>query len=227
MADNITRFVLLFEGRTGSTFIMNALNSHPSIISEGEILVRKSAQEQNDIMRALYGRSEAGIKAIGFKTKLRDIADTENFLTLLDEFDVKVIFMYRKNLIKLALSRLNAKRLFEHTGRWNQIKGENPLPPFAPSIEEFEQALEFRRQKEEELKEFMERITRPLMVRYYEDLLEERDVLFNNIFSYINVPPADLQSNVVKNTDDDMRNILLNYDQIKEHYKGTEYEEMF
>ena len=61
MTQNITRFVLLFEGRTGSTFIMNALDSHPQVISQGEILVRQTADEQEATIRALFDQTGEGI----------------------------------------------------------------------------------------------------------------------------------------------------------------------
>jgi hypothetical protein len=225
MATKPTRFILLFEGRTGSSYIMNALDSLPYVKSCGELLVRKTADEQERILRDLY--ETAGVESIGLKTKLRDIADTDRFVRLMAEYDVKMLVMYRKNLVKLALSRLNAKRIFQAYGTWNLAKGQNPLPAFAPTPAEFDEALNFRKTKEDELKAFVSSMNYPHIVRYYEDLLDDKPQLFADMFKYFKITPDPLYSEVKKNTSDDMRDTLLNFDDIKAHYQGTPYEEMF
>ena len=40
------RFAILFPGRTGSSFLVSCLESHPEVLAEGERLVRRSARWQ-------------------------------------------------------------------------------------------------------------------------------------------------------------------------------------
>jgi len=224
---NITRFVLLYQGRTGSTFIIDSMGSHPNVITRGEFLSGKDAKAQESTIRNFYSKAPKSAQALGFKTKLRDIADKKKFLALMDEFDVKMIFMYRSNLVKLALSKLNAHRIFKKYGTWNRLKGQEPLPQFAPTIEEFDEALQFRKTKEEELQEFMKEVKRDMIVRDHQDLIDDPEKLFNEYFDYIGVEPAPLSSVVRKNESDNMRDDLLNYDEIKAHYSDTPYAKMF
>ena len=66
-------FIVLFPGRTGSSWLVDALSRHPEIGIEGEILVGRTEREQEDHLRRLFGtRSRL---ARGFKTKLKDVTD--------------------------------------------------------------------------------------------------------------------------------------------------------
>jgi len=227
MTEKITRFVLLFEGRTGSTFIKHSLDSHPNISMKGEFLAGEDSKAQEKIIRNLYSKVPNGIQAIGFKTRLRQIIDRKKFLELMDEFEVKVIVMYRRNLIKLALSEVNSLRLFKKYGKWNLFEGKKPLPLFAPTIEEFDKTFQSRKAYEEKLQAFMTEIKRDMIVRDYQDLLDDREKLFNEFFEFFGVEPFPLKSPIRKNTSENMREILLNYDEIKNYYSDTPYAKMF
>ena len=220
-----TRFVMLFEGRVGSSFVVNSLNSHPEIATQDEILVNEPAEKQQELIEGLFASPKKPV--VGFKTKYRDIADEAASIDLLKRYDVKIIYLYRKNVIKLALSRLNALRIFEKYGTWNRLEGQEPLPSFAPTIEAFEEALAFRKDKEEALQDFLARLDMPRLDMAYEALLEDQNAFFQNIFDYLGCKPALLTSQVQKNTSDNMRDVLLNYDELKAHYIGTEYASMW
>src|SRR5262249_43296180 len=111
------RFVLLFEGRSGSTYLMESLDAHPQVVAAHEILTELKLEP--DVARLQLERTRAflteprdgAIAAVGFKTKLADVVDRDAFAALLRALDVRIIHLRRRNLIKLALSVLNAKRL--------------------------------------------------------------------------------------------------------------------
>ena len=58
-------------------------------------------------------------------------------------------------------------------------------------------------------------------------LIDNQDDYFRRIFEFLNVENMPVTSSMKKITDDNMRNVLLNYEEIKEHFKNTEYENMF
>ena len=60
-----------------------------------------------------------------------------------------------------------------------------------------------------------------------QDLLDDKEKLFNEFFEFIGVEPFPLKSPIRKNTSENMREILLNYDEIKNYYSDTPYAKMF
>lgn len=223
-----THFVLLFEGRTGSSFLIDSLQSHPEIEATGESLVRLTAEEQVQWITSFFQQETPDhIKALGFKTKLRNIEDQENFKQLLQKFDVKVIHMQRNNLVKLAISRINARRLFDQKKQWNLAKGQEKLPPFELSLDDFKEALEFKTTLNSNLTKFIKTLEAPLLSITYEELIASNEIIFKKVQEFIGVTFHPLTSNVAKNTDDNIRNVITNYDEIKAHYKGTAFESEF
>ena len=72
---NVKKFVILFEGRTGSSYLISSLDSHPKVRAFGEVLVASKsvgheaqAKRTKEILTTTFFSRN---KAIGFKTKLR------------------------------------------------------------------------------------------------------------------------------------------------------------
>ncbi|MGA1058443.1 MAG: hypothetical protein ACO3Y3_12200, partial [Phycisphaerales bacterium] len=53
------RFLILFPGRTGSSWLVSALQSHPDVSAEGEILVKQDAGSQRRILEERYASAPA------------------------------------------------------------------------------------------------------------------------------------------------------------------------
>jgi LPS sulfotransferase NodH len=143
MAPQPVKFVILFQGRTGSTFLVDALRRHPEVDADGEIL-QNEAQElrgwkthENPYRRAWrtgklayrgtpvesqlrrteqrWRDARPGAMAVGFKTKIRDLLDIESFKDLLEREGARVIMMERDNLVKQAVSRVRSMDLWRNT----------------------------------------------------------------------------------------------------------------
>ena len=71
------RFVILFPGRAGSSYLVTMLAAHPQIEVKSEVLgaLRKdgSSAQLEWAARFLRGPLVSRHKAFGFKTKLRDV----------------------------------------------------------------------------------------------------------------------------------------------------------
>ena len=67
---HVVRFVILFPGRSGSTYVISALDAHPAITAKGEVLdpLRpEGPQAQLDwTRRYLRGPAVNRSKAVGF-----------------------------------------------------------------------------------------------------------------------------------------------------------------
>src|ERR687891_188288 len=98
------RFVILFEGRTGSSHLTQLLNSHRYIRARGEELKaageRGGADGQIDWVRKNLSLPRLSrIRAVGFKTKLRVVIDRHAFADTLRDLSPKIIHMTRRNVI--------------------------------------------------------------------------------------------------------------------------------
>jgi hypothetical protein len=61
----------------------------------------------------------------------------------------------------------------------------------------------------------------------YEDLLTERDQVLNSLFAFLKVRPMTLEGKTLKHTSDDLRDVILNFEGLRQLYQGTSYEPMF
>ena len=229
----VTAYVILFIERDGSTYLTSMLMEHPEIQAEYEkfaVLRQQGAngKEQLVWLEGFLTPPWIGNKAaLGFKTKLVDVLDMEGFTRLLQKRHCHIIQMRRRNVVKAVVSRINARRLYEASGHWNLYKESDRLPPLDIDPLQFDQYLEERRQADQALDDYAAGLGLPKIKVEYEDLLVNRDRAMNELFSFIKVRPQQLQGKTLKNTQDDLREVVLNFDALRARYAGTAYEPMF
>ena len=229
----VTPYIILFIERDGSTYLTSLLNSHPDIEAIYErfsVLKQKGADvaEQLNWARAFYSPpliSKA--KARGFKTKLVDVLDLESFTALLHEKQVRVIQMRRRNRVKAVVSRINARRLYEATGNWNLYDKNDRMPPMQVDLAQFADYLHEREAADDELQVYVDQLQLPVLKIVYEDLLTDKTRTLEKIFSFLKIPNKSVQEKTIKNTSDDLREVVLNFDELRAQYVGTPYLEQF
>lgn len=233
MAKPKSKFVVLFTGRSGSSYLTSLLNSHPNVICEGEMLAQiirngEPIQRQLGWSRTFFeaGRSD-GILAVGYKTKMADVADPEGFRGMLQELGIRVVHLVRRNLVKQVVSAINAERLFKRTGEWNIRDERSRLGAFSIAPGEFDVALRNRVAGETQLSMAVKELAVPTLCVGYEDLLYELHSTLDGLFSFLEIPPAAVGSEFKKHTPDSLRDVVLNLAELKAVYAGTEYEAMF
>jgi len=226
-------FVILFIERDGSTFLISLLMSHPDIHAvyerfavmnqKGDDAEAQLAWARNFFTPPLFSR----VAAAGFKTKLVDIQDPDGFRLLLREKKCHIIHMYRRNHVKAVVSRINARRLHEEVGTWNLYNEKDRMPPMLIDLHEFDAYLHERQRAVVDLQSFVDKLQLPTLRVCYEDLLTIRDNVLQEIFDFLQVCPKPLVSKSIKHTSDNLRDVILNYDELKADYVGTAYEDMF
>ena len=227
----VNRFVLLFVGRTGSTYLISLLNSHPEIYAEGENLVDFKEGDEKEQLNwtrefltpPIIGRHAA----LGFKTKLVDILDPAGFAQLLQEMQCNIIHLQRKNHVKAVISRVNALRLWEKTGEWNLFDEKKRLSPFTIEPDEFDALLKHREKVDQALMAYVTNLQLPTLSLYYEDMLLDQRAFLQKICSFVGVKYRALKGKTFKNTTDNLRDVILNFDELRSQYVGTPYEPMF
>jgi LPS sulfotransferase NodH len=229
----VTPYVILFIERDGSTYLTSLLTSHPEVraVYERFAVMRQKgerAQAQLQWARDFLSPPIVGASAaIGFKTKLVDVLDPEGFAEVLRATRSRVLQMQRRNHVKAVVSRINARRLHASSGNWNLYHEEDRLPPLAIDVEEFERDLQERAQAERELESYVARLRLPALRLVYEDLLGDREGTLQKVFSFLGLRPMRLQEKTLKHTSDDLRQAVLNFDDLRARYAGTAYEPMF
>ncbi|MEI8335340.1 MAG: hypothetical protein WCG37_00545 [Actinomycetes bacterium] len=227
----LIRFVILFPGRTGSTFLVSALDSHPDVEAKGEVLdgLRpKGVDAQRAwVERYLRGPVVGRSKAVGFKTKLRDVLDQEAFTEAVKRYDAQIIVLDRRNDVKHAVSRITARVLRDRTGRWNRYEGSEELGLLEIDAADFASRLEAVEEEKGVIRSFVDGLDRPYLHIDYEDLCADPPATFDKVFKYLGVRSLPVVGATLKNTSDDLREVIANFDELRGLYLGTPYEAMF
>lgn len=151
-----SRFIVLGQGRTGSTLLIQALNSHPAIVGFGEIFnfseflnpdaepvqfnidgwstdqAADRALRSSDFKRFLSERvfcdHDPQVRAVGFKFHYEHTWGNDPSLAdyLAADTDLRVIHLTRRNRLRTLVSRNLALK----TGRW--LEYETPKTEAAP-----------------------------------------------------------------------------------------------
>jgi hypothetical protein len=78
-----------------------------------------------------------------------------------------------------------------------------------------------------ELKEYVHSLRQPTLNLSYEDLLQDRNASLGQVFSFLGTAPLPVQGITLKNTRDNLREAVLNFNELRTRYVGTPYEPMF
>ena len=220
------RFLILFPGRTGSSWLVDGLCRHPRIRADGEILVGRSPDEQRSTLRRLYaGRRTRS--AIGFKTKLKDVADLDLLRSCIVENELVVFLMRRRDLLRLAISRINARRLHAETGRWNVRASDRAVSGADVAVEELVDALVRCRDDVLRLDDFIASSGVVPCEIEYADILEDPDGVLAMVQQWLGVEHRPLASSVVKNTNQDLAAAVGNIETLRRELASSEWSSVF
>ena len=215
----VTRFVVLVPGRVGSTYLVSALAEHPQIAVEGEVLssLRDAGADRQLAWSHDWwqGRAIGRARARGFKTKLRDILDSERFAAMIHDLDVRVVLMDRRNDVKHAVSRVTAKALHETTGKWNRYDDDARPAPVQIDLERFHRLLSGVVADKRHIDDYVTKLHRPTLRIDYEDLLSDPGAIFASVQQFIGVAPRTVAGATQKNTSDNLREAVANFDELR------------
>lgn len=155
-------FIILMNGRCGSSLLVSYLNQIPDLLCYPEILHNFSADTQQEILFSFINGYEPvipGISATGYsgvpdeeknvddivacgtKVKWGDLGELDSFLSICRNNGVKLFYMTRTNILRSALSRYQAIKFSEVYGDYNKTLDNQKLPPIEIDIVQFEQLL--------------------------------------------------------------------------------------
>lgn len=122
------KFVIFGRGRSGSTLLVDLLNSSADIYCDGEILNRPVISVRQHIINCSKRKPSRvyGFKLLSYQLRsVHKLARPESFLRQLsEEMGYQIIFITRKNLLRQTLSKHYAA--FRNSWHENQMTGERP-----------------------------------------------------------------------------------------------------
>ena len=233
------KFLMLFPGRTGSSYITEKLDAYPNVIMAGEILDyyyeevddKKRVNQQIETIKSFYSQKySANITALGFKAKLYPGHWTENSLgQLKDTLEFckvnKVIILLRKNEVKHAISALLSLNLKDKG--WNIMQELDMAKEECIDYVEFSEMLVNNRKQAREVLDFSKKLNASKLTIYYEETLENEEDLFRKIYDFLDVVYHKTSSMIKKHVNDNLSLVVTNIKSLQSMYIGTPLENMF
>ena len=223
----VTKYVILFQGRAGSTFLTEHMGSHPEIRAKYEEFagVEPDWDSQLDWMtNHYYMKRGKKVKAVGFKTKFTAIANRDLFGNFLEDNNVKVIHLWRHNLAKLIVSIIRADELRKRYGEANLFQGREKLGKIRIEPEDFHR-YKCRSRIYRELREYVDGLQTEVCRVNYEQLLYKQKGALNRIWDFLGVERVPTEAKVRKNTPDRLEDAVENLDELRASF--PEYEKFF
>jgi LPS sulfotransferase NodH len=240
-----TKFIVMTRSRTGSEFLLSLLNSHSQIAAYGEIFQKgdeidwdfsgyyRSGKKRTFLQKhpvsflknEFFRTYPKKIKAVGFKIFYYH-AQQEKWKSvwtyLKDMGDLKVIHLRRRNILRTLVSRKHAVA----TGKWINLSGEKE--DIKPMVLNYEECLEFfekTRNWEDEYDSFFKDHDR--LNVYYLNLCNDTNRVLSRIQAFLNVKEERLISQTKRQNKQLLSQSILNYQELKEQFKGTTWEMFF
>jgi len=226
LAERVAFFVVLFQGRVGSSWLIEALNSNPQIEAFGEKLASLHCEgplAQNLWLKHYFADRPDAESVRGFKTKLSDVIDVHEFSSQLIQNHCVVILLDRINLVKQALSWLRADELFQRRGVHNIHQLSDRLSPSHINAEELLKRTVLLDRGRSDLNRFVDELKLPTLHICYEDLLHNADSVFEVVQRFLRTQTRTLTYSIVKATSDPLAAAISNLDEVMEVFCETAY----
>jgi LPS sulfotransferase NodH len=245
MSDHSTRFVVFTTQRTGSTWLMSVLNNQDGVSAQGELfLPRPRSKERrwdSDFAWPRYIESPKRFGSrrpfsvyrylsdlyefhgsVGFKLMYSQLRSYPEILPFLMREKIHVVHLVRRNHIDVLISFA----LKHQIGRAHVLSAADR--PEDERVELDTGSLLRNIRKLQVKQEVGRRTLRLARLRHlevaYEDLVGD-PVQFNPLFQFLDIPfeGAHLESAILRTRIGSQREVLANYDEVRQALVGSRY----
>lgn len=218
------RFAIVGNARTGSNYLLDGLNSAPSIRMYHEIFAshnREVGKDFDKILSTVYQYESKSTKLVGFKVFYNHLTE-EEWKKLLSCRDLKVIHLTRQNRLRTVISLEIAFK----TGQWT--KSGNSGGPREKRVE-LDPSKLIKRIEQIEEGEAATRARfadRPMLEVVYEEMVASPDAVFAAVGSYLGVDGIDPGKIKIKRQNPEgLEQLILNYDEVVSVLRNTRFAE--
>ena len=221
------KFVIFCHGRSGSTLLLNLLNSHPDIDCDGEILSRKvfSPSMLIKCRSLITSKRNYGFKLLSYQLRdIQKVGNPKKFMEDLHSNGYKIIFLRRSNMLRLVLSVMYA----EFRNEWHHKKTDGKVIQNKMHVDVEEMMKRLR--ESDETYNFESDVMRDIPhipISYERDLenSQSHSTTVRNIAEFLGISFS-IPSNpsIVKITPKGLDGFIENVDEVKQALKGTKFE---
>jgi LPS sulfotransferase NodH len=248
-------FVIMFTARSGSTALYGQLRKHPDIVMRAEVFGAKTLPddvEQTDDNRVRFlrkfwapfkgGATPSAAPWRGFKwqvdRKNTQFSKPRRLLKIMGEYDPRIIVLRRENILKQAISAINARRLLQATEDSDKPSAHVTIENVAVlerlkseklrvDIAELNQVVNGIRRSKHRLDLLASEIVGPKKEVRYEDYVASPQEFMTSLCEFIGVDPLKIGSQAyVKITSDNLIDVVENYDDVQRFVRGRDLESM-
>lgn len=220
------KFIIFGQGRTGSTLLVDLLNSSPDVYCDEELFFYKLRSPA----RYADGKSRlCKAPVYGFKAKIYQLSETQEadprqFMRRLHRNGWTIIHIERQNLLRHALSAVLAEQRQMYQAETDidlRAKRDKEYVPVELVVHEMQQREKFRRQEAAVLQDLPH-----LHVSYEADLADgaKQQRSLNRIFEALGVPPVEVHTNLRRINRTTLRHDVANYDELALALDSVGYE---
>ena len=229
---NYTKFLIVGEERTGSTFLQMLLASNPSVLSLGELFnpveeirqrgypTGKVITEKEDpieyLETSVFQKHSEDLKAVGFRlfyTQARD----DIWKTVWDyirESDIRIIHLKRRNLLDRYLSHQFA----EKSDDWAFFEKGSRQKIYPITLNAFDCAKSFHQSEfwQKQTDEFFQDNCKTTL--FYEDLCKYPKDETKKLQEFLSLEPQDLTTITKKQRTEKKSEVITNFDDLKRQF---------
>lgn len=245
-----TRFIVLATQRTGSTWLVDMLDSHPAIAAYEELFLPPEAHHETwghgdrEFFYAYYAR-RAGRRwplnrlfwslrytdevfsptfatdAIGFKLMYGQLRAFPWLLAYVVLRRIRVVHLVRTNLLDLVLSRETAEARRQYHALASDTINQSVVQLQADQLVSELERLE---QSVNRMRSLLSGLPVPRLEVSYEELAVDEGALAR-VLRFLNVAPRPLTSRLTKLNSDTRQELIGNYEEVERALLGTRFEQ--
>lgn len=230
-------FLIVFLSRSGSTAICSELRKHPDVHMEILELLDKTNVPPSNVSLALsttrefFQRGIAMGKIPGFKIRAKHIlSDPAAWVELMNEFDTRVIWQYRRNIVKTVIGTYLLERYGDSTAisgiKKSDMKEDRCSMGVGCKFKVddlglFHRLLKERIRGEGRVTEAARAIGRDCLLEVpYEDYLHGSAATIERLQSFLGIERQLSHSDRLKATGDNLCELIENFDEFCEAFYG-------
>lgn len=247
MNQEYTKFIILTSQRSGSTYFTHLIGSHPNVIAYGESLneygigwgKQKSgiqAQKRKQgfwlpirnlsprlfLNLAIFHAYPSNIHAVGFKLMYSQILFFPQVIQYLKQENVRIIHLKRYNLLEMYVS-LKRSEVSDTWHTTNAIEAPDVRLYLDPNkCHEYFVRIHSLQQKYNSIVPY-----RNMLSLSYEDLMENKTKLLNDVQEFLNLRNALLSSRFQKMNRLSLEDCVINYTELKHAFQRTQWKSFF
>jgi hypothetical protein len=213
------------------------LNHSPHVHVENEWMMFKLKKDENGglhqanrVAHFFDKEHYRSLASLGFINKLSDILEPPLFAEQLRIYVDRIVSLRRNNVLKQAVSSINAQRMCSLTGKTHAYSSHEIPNAFEINIRLLDRSIESFNARVARQERFVADLGLPTFECTYESLVRKEREALNELCEYLSISKEHIgsieASPLMKQTNSNLRVALTNFDELCKHYSGTKYLDM-